>query len=172
MGKNKLTIILTVIGITGFAGVSFMFAFTSPTENKTKASQVQTYQKNDPASPKAALSTKSIDWGKIKVSDTKISEVTLKNEGQNPLVLTKLSTSCGCTAVKVTADSVTTKEYSMHQSLKDNISIKPGETATLKVIYRPFTMPVEGPVTRQVFIGTNDPSNENLEINASAVVEK
>jgi len=169
--KNKtFPLIIGIIAVVSTFVIILVMIFSGGDDKKD--SSTTDYGKSDSNRPIAVLSTKQIDWGEINLKDTKESEVELRNDGNSPLEINKLTTSCGCTAVKVSYNETTTKEYNMHQDLKEKISIAPKTAAKVKVIYRPFTMPIEGAVTRQVFIETNDPNNSKLEINASAVVEK
>ncbi|MCL5094332.1 MAG: DUF1573 domain-containing protein [Patescibacteria group bacterium] len=172
--KNLTTTAKVIIGI-GVASAILIIGlviFGGGSNDQNSTSSATEYRKDDPNRPIAILAQTKIDWGNINLKDTKESDIDLKNDGNSTLEITKLSTSCGCTGVKVSYNGTDTKEYSMHQDLKDKISIAPKTSAKLKVIYRPFTMPVEGAVTRQVFIETNDPNNAKLEIDASAVVNK
>lgn len=167
--KNNMKTILGVIGILAFTAVVVMIVMSDPGSKKASDSA---FDKNDENRPVAVLSTKKIDWGEINLNDVKESEVEMMNEGNSPLEIKGLSTSCGCTVVKVSQNGTETKEYGMHEPLKDKISIASKSSAKLKIIYRPFVMPVEGAVTRQVYVETNDPVNPKLEIAASAIVSK
>ena len=172
--KNNIKIILAIFGSLALVAVVVMIVLSDPALNKTSTSA---FKKDDPHRPIVILSLNKIDWGEISLRDIKESEVELKNDGVSSLEITKLSTSCDCTSVRLFYNGTETKEYSMdmegmRQALNDKISIAPKTSAKLKVIYRPFVMPVDGAVTRQVFIETNDPVNPKLEIKASAVVKQ
>ncbi len=171
--KNNIKIILAIFGILTFIIVIVMIVLNVPESEKTKTN----YKKDDPNRPIAVLQTDKIDWGEISLKDTKEGEVELRNDGVSPLEILKLSTSCDCTSVKLFYNGSETKEYSMdmegmRQAMNSKISIASKTSAKLKVIYRPFVMPVNGAVIRQVFIETNDPVNPKLEIKASAMVNK
>jgi hypothetical protein len=167
--NDKIRNLLIGIGFLALTIVVVMIALSGGDENERNVAK---FNKDDSSKPKAVLVTNKINWGTINVNDTKESEIELKNDGNAPLQVTKLSTSCGCTSVRVSWEGKNTKEYSMHQELKEKIEIAPKTVAKIKIIYRPYTMPVEGAVTRQVFIETNDPVNKSFEILASAVVKK
>src|SRR3546814_19888520 len=49
--------------------------------------------------------------------------------------------------------------------------VEPGLSATIRVIYRPSLMPVEGPVARNVKFATNDPSRPVVELGVPATVQ-
>lgn len=167
--KNNMNTILSVLGGLAIIVVVVLIVLSDPGPKKTSTTS---FGKDDPARPVAVFSTKKIDWGEINLNDVKESDVELTNDGASVLDISSLSTSCGCTAVKVYQNGTETKEYGMHDVLKDKISIDPKSSVKLKIIYRPFVMPVEGAVTRQVFIETNDPVNQKIEISASAIVQK
>jgi hypothetical protein len=49
--------------------------------------------------------------------------------------------------------------------------VLPGQQAIVKVIYRPYVMPVYGVVEREVYVTTNDPENERLVFKVKAMVK-
>jgi hypothetical protein len=162
IGILAVALVLVLMAIGGFKG-------SSPS---SEAQGAVRYDKEDQNRPKAVLSTTTIEWGSIKVSDTQESIVELRNDGETPLEITRMSTSCGCTSVKVIySDGNETKEYGMHKT-SEKVTVASGTMVKLKIVYRPYSMPVEGAVTRQVFLETNDPANTKLTIDASAIVSK
>ena len=50
----------------------------------------------------------------------------------------------------------------MHSQSGFVTEIAPGDTATVRLTYRPATMPVYGVVEREVYVTTNDPENQKL----------
>ena len=60
----------------------------------------------------------------------------------------------------------------MHNQDDYVAQIEPQTSAVVKVVYMPFTMPVYGAVSRQVFMNTNDPNKPKLEFTIKANVEK
>lgn len=172
--EDRIKYILGIIGILAVMVVLSLIVIGGPGSDSSGSNTegVASYGKEDQNRPKAVLSTTKIDWGTIKVSDTQESIVELKNDGQTPLEITRMSTSCGCTSVQaIYPDGKETKEYGMHKT-SEKVTVAPNTTIKLKIIYRPFSMPVEGAVTRQVFLETNDPVNNKITIDASAVVKK
>lgn len=59
----------------------------------------------------------------------------------------------------------------MHAQSDDVFEIAPNTQATLRLTYRPFTMPVYGALTREVYVTTNDPSNPKLVFQIKTFVE-
>jgi hypothetical protein len=59
----------------------------------------------------------------------------------------------------------------MHSSISWVGTLNPGKKATVKVIYRPYIMPVSGEITRDVYVQTNDPDNERITFTVKAFVE-
>lgn len=171
--EKKLSIILTTLGIVALVTVVILIIFGGQdNDNKYKNETASNeYTKEDQNRPKAVLSTKVINWNEIKLQDTATSEIELKNEGLSPLEITRMSTSCGCTSIQAVYNELKTKEYTMHKT-SEKLTLTPNTTAKLIITYRPYSMPVEGAVTRQVFLETNDPVNPKLIIDASAVVRK
>ncbi len=112
-----------------------------------------------------------LDLGEMKVSEEKSATFTIKNIGKKPLQLYNLSSSCGCTVGQVVIDRKSSKEYGMH-SMSDLVGeIAPGKEGQVKVIYRPYVMPVYGLVEREVYVKTNDPENPQLTFAIKAKVK-
>ena len=129
------------------------------------------YTKGDTEKPAASIDSNLKELGKMKVSDERTAEFSIKNNGSKPLELYKLSTSCDCTFAKLDINGVISPEFTMHSKNNWKAQLPPGETAKLFVTYRPFIMPVKGLVTRQASLNTNDPENETLIFNINATVE-
>lgn len=123
------------------------------------------------SSPKAAVSETTQDLGTMKVSEEKQVDFTLRNEGQEPLKLTGMNSSCNCTFGQLIYQGKISQEYGMHAPSGFLGEIKPGEEGVIRVIYRPKIMPVYGVVERQVFVETNDPRNPKLTFNVKVRVE-
>jgi len=86
----------------------------------------------------------------------------VKNGGEEPLVISKLSTSCGCTTTSLSFEGKESPWFGMDMgqgvSKGWKAEIPPGETATLKVRYDPSFHPdLEGYVVREIYIESNDP---------------
>lgn len=60
----------------------------------------------------------------------------------------------------------------MHAQSGYLMDIAPGTEARVRVIYRPFQMPVYGAVEREVYITTNDPQKEKLVFAVKAYVRQ
>ncbi len=100
-------------------------------------------------SPKIELSTASFDLGDINPGDGIITETFfVKNTGDALLKITSVSTSCGCTEAEV-----------------ESKEIIPGEQTKLIIDYDPSVHPgLVGKITRIVYIKSNDPLNEEIEL--------
>ena len=59
----------------------------------------------------------------------------------------------------------------MHTQSGYVTEIASGETATVRLTYRPASMPVYGLVEREVYVTTNDPANEKLIFSITAKVK-
>jgi hypothetical protein len=99
------------------------------------------------------LEEEQLDLGRVQNGEVREFEVVVANRGSNDLVIEAVSTSCGCTAARV---SPTT--------------LLPGEQGLLKVT---FDSGAHGPdergsVLRQVFIASNDPDQPEVEFRFTA----
>ena len=81
-----------------------------------------------------AATATSHDFGVIKEADGKVSHTfVIKNEGEAPLVVTRVIASCGCTTPEWTKEP-----------------IAPGKTGDIKVTYNPAGRP--GPFSRSISV--------------------
>lgn len=98
---------------------------------------------------KIELSTTFFDLGDVDPDKGIITEeFFVKNVGGMPLKITSVSTSCGCTEAEV-----------------ENDEIAPGEQTKLIINYDPSVHPgLVGKIERVVYIKSNDPFNEEIEL--------
>lgn len=132
---------------------------------------VNSYTAGDKEKPKVEIGETSFDLGEMKVSEEKSAEFTFKNVGAKPLQLYDISSSCGCTVGQIVYRGKTSKEFGMHAVGSFDQVIAPGATAVVKVIYRPYVMPVYGAVDREVYLSTNDPAQPKLVFKVKAFVK-
>lgn len=111
------------------------------------------------------------DLGEMKVADVKSKDFVIKNIGTNPLQITSVSSSCNCTFGQIVYKSQTSREYGMHAPGKFVNEIAVGDTAIIRVTYKPYVMPVYGPISRDVYVGTNDPDNPKLTFTVKTIVK-
>lgn len=162
----KIIIIGMLIFILAVVGLSLLFT-TGQTPTPTTAS----FSTQDVDRPKAETSNTSRNLGEIKVSDVKVEEYAVKNIGTKPLQILNVNSSCGCTAGQIIYQGKTSKEFSMHTQSGFVTEIVPGDTATVRLTYRPASMPVYGLVEREVYVETNDPANSKLIFSITAKVK-
>lgn len=93
------------------------------------------------------------DWGTIPAIPAVAQTFPIQNTGDEPLLITSVVTSCGCTTA----------------SLSSSV-IPPGQRADLKVVFDPNFHETSGPVTRLVWLQTNDPDLPQIEIRLDANV--
>ena len=151
------TIIFSLIGFFILvAGLIFLF---SPRQNlgadRPQAETTQTF----------------FNLGEMKVSEVKQQDFVLKNAGTKPLKILNINSSCDCTFGQIIYKDLTSKEYGMHAQSGYVTEIAPGDTATVRVTYKPAIMPVYGFVTREVYVTTNDPAKQKLIFSVKAMVK-
>ena len=115
----------------------------------------------------------SHDWGTIGINDGKVqTEFNLTNNGNAPLELANVSTSCMCTTAQVEIEGKRSPYFGMHQKSSWTGQVAPGKSAKLIVEFDPaFHGPQgTGQITRQIVVETNDPSQRQLTFTASAEV--
>lgn len=132
---------------------------------------IASYSTSDKEKPVVEAKETSVDMGTIKVSDQKEKIFIIKNSGTKPLQLSKFTTSCNCTNVQITYQGKTSDEFGMHTQSDYVAEIAPKTEAQIKVIYRPFVMPVYGVVEREAYITTNDPITSKLVFKVKSFVK-
>ena len=161
------TIIISLVAFFALViGLAFLFTSGQKSQPATAAFSAQ-----DVDRPKAETTQTFFDMGEIKVSDVKQQDYSLKNVGAKPLQILDVNSSCGCTAGQIIYNGETSKEFSMHSKSGFVTEIAPGDTATVRLTYRPATMPVYGVVEREVYVTTNDPTNQKLIFSIKAKVK-
>ena len=115
------------------------------------------------------------DWGEIDIDAGTVDHAfTITNNGTGDLKLHTVKTSCMCTIAYLKYKNETSPEFGMHSKSNFILSIPPGESAELMVIFDPaFHGPNGiGPITRQILVDTNDPENSTLTFSLNAKVVK
>ena len=93
------------------------------------------------------------DWGTIPRKPPVEQTFPIQNRGNQPLLITGVVTSCGCTTADLTSSV-----------------IPGGQRADLRVIFDPDFHDTSGPVTRIVWVSTNDPDMPVVELRLDANV--
>ena len=151
--------IIAIVVVTGI-GIWFL----TKNQNPVVVPDANTFSKIE------ALET-AYDLGEMKVADVKYKDFTIKNSGINPLQITSLSSSCNCTFGQIIYKGQTSREYGMHAPGKFVSEIAVGDSAVIRVTYKPYIMPVYGLVDREVYVETNDPQNSKLIFRVTANIK-
>ncbi len=166
MSDKKLIIWGILISAILLVGSYLVVFFSSG-----KPVQVASYQTSDKDKPKVEMKQSTVDMGTIKVSDEKYADFVVKNVGNAALQLSDISSSCGCTVGKLIYEGKQSAEFGMHSQAGFVSEIAAGKSAVMRVIYRPYVMPVSGLVEREVYASTNDPDNPKLIFKVKAFVK-
>lgn len=95
------------------------------------------------------------DFGTIVKGDLAVADLPVRNLGRGPLTVQAVSTSCGCTTASLTP-----------------MTIPPGGEARLHVEYDSGIHESDrGLIERSVFISSDDPDEEDVEIRFTVIVE-
>lgn len=122
------------------------------------------------------VDTEEIELGEIAVQGDYPADFTVTNTGDTPLEINRVQTSCMCTFAEIMISGEKSPEFNMdmHNSVvakRWKGVIQPGESAAVRVIYKPHLMPVQGSVARNVKFNTNDPNNPVVELGIHAIVK-
>jgi len=151
-----------IIGVVLFSLITIIGSYFLLVSGSKPQVPIITYQTTNNERPHVEAKITSVDFGTIKVSEEKSKDFVVKNIGGKPLQLFNFSTSCGCTVVQFIYKGITSDEFSMHAQAEYVAEIAPQTEAKIRVIYRPYVMPVYGVVGREAYISTNDPLNPKL----------
>jgi hypothetical protein len=105
------------------------------------------------STPRVEVAPASYDFGQVGPNPV-TTVFTVRNEGNGPLQVESVSTSCGCTTAEMSAQA-----------------IAPGELANLTVTFDPQAHAgAVGQFVRFVYLRTNDPTTPEVEVQISANV--
>lgn len=166
MSSKALIILIVIFTLAVIIGSYFLIS-----GNSKSATKIVSYEIKEAERPKAEVKTTGSDMGTMKVSDQKSVDFTIKNTGKRPLQLFNISSSCGCTVAQIIYQGKESEEFGMHSQSDYVDEIVPGKEAKVRVIYRPYVMPVYGVVEREVYVSTNDPENSKLVFKVKASVK-
>lgn len=102
--------------------------------------------------PTISFSEEEWDFGKIKEDERPVHIFTIKNIGQEELIISRVRSSCGCAATMLSSDN-----------------IQPGKSAELKVTFNPTGY--NGMVKKDIYIESNDPQLPKAKITITTDVE-
>lgn len=166
---DKKFAILTIA--VAFIVLAVAYILISGGDKSTKEVKVASYQSTDQQKPQVKTENTVADLGQMKVSDEKSADFKVENAGQKSLQLSNITSSCGCTVAQVVVDGQASAEFGMHSKSSQIFELASGKTAIVRVTYRPYVMPVSGPVEREVYVDTNDPVNQKLIFKVTANVQ-
>jgi len=101
--------------------------------------------------PRIAVEPPSFDFGKALKDRELTKEFSVRNFGNQDLVIDRVSTDCGCTTAGITTPS----------------TVKPGGSVVMQVTLRTNVL---GHITKKVLINSNDPANKPYEVKIQATV--
>jgi hypothetical protein len=102
--------------------------------------------------PKIKFKEEAWDFGKVKQDQSLSYEFVFKNEGDAPLVIQKVDTSCGCTA-----------------ALVSDRKVEPGKEGKIKVNFN--SQGYSGAVSKFIYVESNDPAEPRKELKISADID-
>ena len=117
--------------------------------------------------PQVAVEPLRIDLGQVsEAKGEATSTFTVRNDGQEDLVIDGLSTSCGCTTAALVQDGVEGPRLGPGTPTEGwSATLPPGGTAELVVRYDPTVHKgARGEMQRDVFVSTNDPLDGNAKV--------
>jgi len=115
-------------------------------EMKTQSSQpAQTARIDDSNAPAMVFESTTHDFGNIDSDSRNATQFKFTNTGKGTLNIGQVQSTCGCTVPAL-----------------DKNTYAPGESGVLKVEYHATKHP--GPVSKQLFVPSNDPVNPRIEL--------
>jgi hypothetical protein len=104
--------------------------------------------------PDIAVEPLRHDFGAIQQGKVATIEIPVRNTGQGDLKIKTVSTSCGCTSAQV-----------------EPKTIRPGKGGRLIIRYDSGVHPDSGPIQRHIYIASNDPDEQEVEVIVNADVQ-
>lgn len=159
--SNKGVTILIVVIVVILAGVVF-YGYSKAPNQISPNDNININGPDIPIikGPIIEVTPESYDLGTVVYGDVARHTFTVKNSGDEPLEILRLSTSCGCTKATVAEE--------------DKV-IAPGQSVDMLVTFDPAVHEDDhdlGDVTRVVYIKTNDSNNPEVEVEITATVIK
>ncbi|MFQ6127549.1 MAG: DUF1573 domain-containing protein [Thermoplasmata archaeon] len=126
---------------------------------------------SSPGSPEISLNPISYNFGDIP-QDEVSTTIQVTNIGDSDLIITGISTSCGCTSAVLRVGGRTSGPFGMHDNPPWGWSetLLPGQLAFLDITYDAGLHPDTDQVLRVVYIRSNDPARPEVEIELRANV--
>ena len=114
--------------------------------------------------PIVKISPETIEMGRVSQKNgIAATFFEIKNNGKSDLIINRLDTSCGCTVASIVYNGQEGPKFAMAGHGTENptdwkITIPAGQIGQLKVYYDPSVhKDLFGPVTREIYIYSNDP---------------
>ncbi len=128
------------------------------------------YQTPPNPPPRIQVAPLSHDFGDIP-GTLASTTIVVENVGEGELVLSAISTSCMCTSAVFRFRGRVSPTFGMHGNPEGwRETLRPGEKGELTVTYDPNVHPDTGPIVRAVYIRSNDPANQEVQITLTANV--
>jgi len=144
MDLKKFALIIAVIATASFTNVY------SQTSKEAKSQKTEAKSDSIQKGPKIKLDKPLFDFGDIKLAKSAEFDITLKNDGNEPLILLRVQ---GCCGGKVT-------DYTKSPIL-------PGKTGSIKLEVSLYTT---GVIQKTITVMSNDPENPALRVRVKANV--
>lgn len=132
-----------------------------------------TYSREDENAPRIQVKPEYYDFGEVSVGKGTVTALlTIKNVGENDLIIDNMETSCMCTEVSLIVDGKESPKFGM--TMHGNPvnwwqNLTSGEEAQLKIYYNPRVhSELRGSLTRIITIYSNDPWNSKKEVRIGA----
>jgi hypothetical protein len=161
--QSQYLVIAVILGII-LMSVGTIWAVVKMTavEEITATSQVE-----------LQLEQTTYDWGTISMADGKVSaDFEIANKGEEVLKIYGITTTCTCTTAQFFWEGGNSPLFSMHGRSNNVVSIDPGQTVNLKVVFDPAYHGPSGvgPATRGVLMKTNDVNRPEIQFTTQAEV--
>ncbi|MCR4323212.1 MAG: DUF1573 domain-containing protein [Candidatus Azambacteria bacterium] len=169
--KNKAQgIIFGVVATVAVAGIIFFIWSTSQ--------RSETVAPNEWSGSALTAQEQFVDFGTISMTAGKVrNSFAVRNDGTEPVAITKIVTSCMCTEATLTAGGKSFGPFGMagHGALRSiRQEVMPGETVELEAEFDPAAHGPSGTgkIRRVVYVETNSQTNPKLEFSFEANVTK
>jgi len=101
-----------------------------------------------------AITPEKLDFGRVFDGDEPIKHVEIKNIGQNPITINRMSTSCNCAIPRIILPSGEERALTERTVNKTICELKPGDVLKIFITFR--TWGYKGELNKSVVIHSND----------------
>lgn len=121
--------------------------------------------------PRARLSAESFDFGTVRAGTTCSGQITIDNEGDAPLAITRVGVTCACATIKLSTARRLNVPIEQGDEGRTDLTLEPGGQATLELKVDTAKLP-GGPFEKRLMVVSSDPGRRAITIPFAVNVDR